>query len=85
MSQGSVVAMSCGVGCRCSLDPVSPWLWLRPAATVLIQPLAWEPPYDGPKKQKKKKKDEVGVLWWPIRLRPSGITAVAWVTTVVCV
>jgi len=21
------------------------WLWRRPAATALIQPLAWEPPY----------------------------------------
>ena len=21
------------------------WLWLWPAATALIQPLAWEPPY----------------------------------------
>ena len=21
------------------------WLWCRPAATALIQPLAWEPPY----------------------------------------
>ena len=27
------------------LDPVLLWLWYRPAATVPIQPLAWEPPY----------------------------------------
>ena len=41
------VAVSCGVSCRCGLDLV--WLglglWLWPAVTALIQPLAWEPPY----------------------------------------
>ena len=26
-------------------DLVLLWLWYRPAATVLIGPLAWEPPY----------------------------------------
>ena len=26
--------MSCGVGCRCSSDPVLLWLWHRPAATA---------------------------------------------------
>ena len=56
--------MSCGVGCRRGLDPTLLWLWLwrRLAATTLIQPLAWEPPYAvgmAPKRQKdqKKKKD----------------------------
>ena len=36
--------MSCGVGHRRSLDLAWLWLWLwcRPAATALIQPLAWE-------------------------------------------
>ena len=34
--------MSCGVGHRHSLDPVFLWLWCRPAAAALIQPLAWE-------------------------------------------
>ena len=37
--------MSCGVGCRCGSDPAWLWLWHRPAATALIRPLAWEPPY----------------------------------------
>ena len=37
--------MSCGVGCRNSLDPMLLWLWYRPAATSHIGPLAWEPPY----------------------------------------
>ena len=37
--------MSCGIGCRCGLDPELLWLWRRPAATAPIQPLAWEPPY----------------------------------------
>ena len=37
--------MSCGVGCRRSSDPALLWLRPRPAATALIRPLAWEPPY----------------------------------------
>ena len=37
--------MSCGVGCRCGLDPPLLWLWHRLVATALIRPLAWEPPY----------------------------------------
>ena len=36
--------MSCGVGHRRSLDPTLLWLWWL-AATALIGPLAWEPPY----------------------------------------
>jgi len=28
--------VSCGVGCRLSLDPALLWLWHRPAATALI-------------------------------------------------
>ena len=42
---GSGVAMSCGAGRRCSLDPELRWLWYGLAATALIQPLAWELPY----------------------------------------
>ena len=37
--------MSCGVSHRRGSDPILLWLWLRPAATVLIHPLAWDPPY----------------------------------------
>ena len=37
--------MNCGVGHRHSLDLVLLWLWRRLAATALILPLAWEPPY----------------------------------------
>ena len=53
--------MSCDVGCRFGLDPELLWLWRRLAATALIQPLAWEPPYaagvaqEMAKRQKKKK------------------------------
>ena len=36
--------MSCGIGCRRNLDPTRLWLWCRPAAVALIQPLSWEPP-----------------------------------------
>ena len=45
MGEGSRVAMSCGVGRRCGLDPTLPWLWHGPAATAPTGPLAWEPPY----------------------------------------
>ena len=56
--------MSCGVGCRCSLDPALLWLWRRPMATTLIGPVAWEPPYatgeplEKAKRQKKKEKEK---------------------------
>ena len=39
------VAVSCGVGYRCSSDLALLRLWSRPAATAPIRPLAWEPPY----------------------------------------
>jgi len=37
--------VSCGVGQRCISAPALLWLWCRLAATALIRPLAWEPPY----------------------------------------
>ena len=37
--------VSCGVGHRRGSDSTLLWLWRRPAATALIGPLAWEPPY----------------------------------------
>ena len=37
--------MSCGVGCRHSMDLALLWLWCRLAATGPIGPLDWEPPY----------------------------------------
>ena len=43
--KGSGIAISCGVGLSCGLDPVLLWLLHRLAATALILPLAWEPPY----------------------------------------
>jgi len=30
--------MSCGVGCRRSLDPMLLWLWCRPVAVSLLTP-----------------------------------------------
>ena len=51
-------ALSCGVGRRCDLDLVLLWLWCRPVATALIQPLAWEPPYGvGMDLKRERKKD----------------------------
>ena len=46
--------MSCGVGHRHGLDLALLWLCCRPAAVVLIQPLAWEPPYGGDMALKKR-------------------------------
>ena len=47
--------MSCGVGHRRGSDPVLLWLW--PAATAPIGPLAWETPYtEGAALKRKKKK-----------------------------
>ena len=34
------------------------WLWRRLAATALIRPLAWEPPYAAEAAQRKQKKDK---------------------------
>ena len=51
--------MSCGTGFRRDLDPALLWVWRRLAATALIRPLAWEPPYAAGaalKRQKKAKK-----------------------------
>ena len=43
--QREVKCPNCGVGHRRGSDLPLLWLWCRPAAVVLIQPLAWEPPY----------------------------------------
>ena len=68
-----VFAVSCGVCCRCGLDPALLWLWRRPAATAPIRPLAREPPHavgaaqEMAKRQKKEKKPTKhtwGSSWW---------------------
>ena len=52
---GSIPGLAQWVG-----DPALLWPWRRPAATALIRPLAWEPPYatgvalEKAKSQKKK-------------------------------
>ena len=51
--------MSWGVAHRRDLDLVWLWLWCRLAATALIRPIAWEPPYATSaalKRQNKKQK-----------------------------
>ena len=48
--------MSCGVGRGCGLDLARLWLWRRPAAAALIQPLARELPYAAGVALKRKKK-----------------------------
>ena len=39
------IAVSCGIGHRCSSDPALEWFWHRPAAATPVELLAWEPPY----------------------------------------
>ena len=53
--------MTCGVGCRCGLDPTLLWLWRRPAAAALARLLAWELPY-ATGVALKRQKEEVQVL-----------------------
>ena len=54
------------VGHRCGSDPTLLWLWCKPEAIPLIQPLAWEPPYEVgaalEKTKKKKRKKKVNVM-----------------------
>ena len=50
-----VIAVNYGVACRRGSDPALLWLWRRPVATALNQPLAWEPPYAAGEALKKKK------------------------------
>ena len=55
--------MSCSVGLRRGSDPALLWLWCRPVAAALIQPLAREPPYAtgaALKRQKNKEEDPEG-------------------------
>ena len=54
---GSSVAVSCGVGRRRGLDLALLWLWYRPAAVVLIRPLAWEYLYVASVALKRKKNE----------------------------
>ena len=67
--------MSCGAGRRCGSDPVLLWLWCRPVATALIQPLARELPYavgtalKRKKKEKKKKRTAVVLSYTKISLK----------------
>ena len=62
--------MSYGVGRRSSSDPLLLWLWCRPAAAAVIQPLAWEPPDAvGAALKRQRKKNKGGVPCWSSGLR----------------
>ena len=66
---GSGIAMSCGVGCRCSLNLALPWLQCKPAVVAPIWPLLWEPPYalgEALKRQKTKKRERMKSLFSPV-------------------
>ena len=55
--KGSDLAVTCGIGCRCGLDPTG--LWHRLAAAAPIRPLSWELPYATGTALKKKKKKKI--------------------------
>ena len=55
MGAGSGIAVNCGEGHGCGVDPVLLWM-CTPAAAALIRPLAWELPYATDRQKKKKKK-----------------------------
>ena len=55
--------MGCDVGCRYGSDLALLWLWHRPAATVWIQPLAWEPPHAAGASLKKDEKNKKENQW----------------------
>ena len=59
----SDIALSCGVGRRCSSDLALLSLWRRPAAAAPIQPLAWEPPYATDAALKKKTRWNHKLFW----------------------
>ena len=61
VGEGASVAVSCGIGHRCGLDPTQLWLWHRPVAAALIRLLAWELSYATSAALKKKKK-KIGTL-----------------------
>ena len=64
------MAESCGIGHRRGSDLALLWLWCRPAATALIGPLAWEPPYaagSALKRQKTEKKKKEMMRNSPIK------------------
>ena len=57
--KGSGISVSCGVGHRHISDLALLWLWHRPVALSLIQPLAWELPYATSRALKKTQKNMV--------------------------
>ena len=61
----SGIAVSCDVGCSHGLDLALLWLWCRPVAVALIQPLTWEPLYAaGVALKRQKDKNKVATSEW---------------------
>ena len=68
--------MSCGVGRSHGLDLALLWLWHSPAATALIRPLAWEPPYAAGvalkrQKTKKERKRKTNIILYNLYPKPN--------------
>ena len=64
MGEGSSVAMSCGVGCRCGSDPELLWLWRREGARDAIRLRAWQPRYAARTAQENAKKGGPVMAQW---------------------
>ena len=77
MGGGSGLALSCGVGHRHSSDPALLWLWLRPAATAVIQLLAQEPPY-AMGFLERKQTNRTGFSEWAREEQKSGLESCFW-------
>ena len=58
--------LCCWLQTRC-LDPMSLWLWYKPAAAALIRPLAWDLPYvtGSALKSKQTQQNETKQIMWP--------------------
>ena len=67
---------------KCGSDPVLLWLWYRPMAVALIQPLVWELPYaaDEALKSKNKQKNTFSLSKLPL---PSSITIIHIITMII--
>ena len=72
--------MSCGMGRRHGSDPESLWLWLWPATTAPIGPLAWEPTCSAGaavkrQKDQKSKGESLGIVFSPLSLHLLNISS----------
>ena len=61
----SSIVVSCDVGHRYGSSLALLWLWHRPAAAVLIRPLAWELSFASGSALKKERGKKIALSWKP--------------------